>query len=343
MQSMSNLRDATSVQLTHKDQFIQFEFSVMDLIDPENNQYRYMLEGFDHAWVENGTRNSATYTSLPAGQYTLRVQGANSAGVWNREGLSIDVDVLPAPWRTWWAFTLYALVFLFMLWLFVRAYVSFALQHKARQLARQMVESEQHADDEMQEQLEIHDDLVKSVYRHSVSTLNLVSELISAKGEHLADETACELMQASVSRVGALAMLEDCLYYQGEVLLADLNKYTNMLVSRLLKHAIVGAENIVTTNEVMSRPFPVEQASPLAIVLFEVIENAMQYAFEDVSRVNYLHIALRLDQSGDSDSNFRLVVRDNGHRVFRPVSTRWWHLHPVFLSSRPWPESSVER
>ena len=312
IQSMSRLRDTNSVQLTHKDEFIQFEFSVMDLVDPENNQYRYRLEGFDQAWVENGNRNSATYTSLPAGRYTLRVQGANSAGVWNREGLSIEVEVLPSPWRTWRAYTFYALASLFVLWLFLRTHWSFALQRKSQQQARQMLEAEQHADDEMQEQLEIHDELVKSVYRHSVSTLGLVAELISTKGANLADETACEAMQSSVSRVDALAMLEECLYYQGEVLLADLNKYTNILVSRLLKHAYVGAENITTTNDVTSRPFPVAQASPLAIVLFEAIENAIQYAFEDTSRVNYLHITLGPDQADDPDANFRLVVRDNG-------------------------------
>lgn len=312
IQSMSILRNTESVQLTHKDRFIQFEFSVMDLVDPENNQYRYRLEGFDQAWVENGNRNSATYTSLPAGRYTLHVQGANSAGVWTRDGLSIEVEVLPAPWWTWWAFTLYALALLFITWLFLRTYWSFALQRVSRLQSRQMLEAEQHADDEMQEQLEIHDELVKSVYRHSVSTLGLVSELISTKGAHLADQTACEVMQASVGRVDALAMLEECLYYQGEVLLADLNKYTNILVSRLLKHAPVGAENITTTNDVTPRPFPVAQASPLAIVLFEAIENAIQYAFEDTSRVNYLHITLGPDQADDPDANFRLVVRDNG-------------------------------
>jgi two-component sensor histidine kinase len=307
--------DASSlskIQLTHKDQFIQFEFSVLDFIDPEKNQYRYMLEGFDHDWIDNGTRNSAKYTSLPAGEYTMRVQGANSAGVWNRDGLSIDVQVLPAPWLTWWAFALYALAFFLLLWLSLRASISFAVQRKFEQKVLEMDEAEERADDEMQEQMDIHDDLVKSVYRHSVSTLNLVGELLSAKGAHLDDESACEILQASVSRVDALALLEECLCYQNEVLLADLNKYTNILFSKLLKNAVVGAENITTINEVCSQPFPIEQASPLAIVLFELIENAIQHAFEDPSAANYLHVVLAPDQSDDTDANFRLVVRDNG-------------------------------
>ncbi len=74
-----------SLQLTHKDHFVTFEFSVLDFVSPEKNQFRYMLENFDPDWIENGTRNSATYTNLPSGDYVFRVQGANSAGIWNTE------------------------------------------------------------------------------------------------------------------------------------------------------------------------------------------------------------------------------------------------------------------
>jgi hypothetical protein len=185
--------------------------------------------------------------------------------------------------------------------------------------------------------LEIHDELVKSVYRHSVSTLGLVAELISTKGAYLADETACEVMQASVSRVDALAMLEECLYYQGEVLLADLNKYTNILVSRLLKHAPVGSENITTTNDVTPRPFPVAQASPLAIVFFEAIENAIQYAFEDTSRVNYLHITLgsispaircQLQAVAGQRTRYSTQYRPDVGTIIRLLISRPWHGNP---------------
>jgi two-component sensor histidine kinase len=164
----------------------------------------------------------------------------------------------------------------------------------------------------MQEQLEIHDDLVKSVYRHSVSTLNLVAELISTRGADAIDESAGEILQASVNRVDALVLLEECLYYQSELLLADLNKYTNILVSRLLKQSCLAEENIITINEVTAQPFPVEQASLLAVVLFELIENAIHYAFDETDGANYLHIVLQTDKSADSDTTFRLVVQDNG-------------------------------
>ena len=304
--------DLTKIQLTHKDYFIQFEFSVLDFLDPEKNQYRYKLEGFDRSWVDNGTRNTATYTSLPAGKYTLRVQGANSAGIWNRDGLSIEIEVLPAPWLTWWAFTLYALGAMFLVWLATRTFFSFVVERRANELALEMVEVAEQADDEMLEQLEIHDDLVKSVYRHSVATLGLVSELMTIRGSSLTDDNACEVVQASVSRVEALALLEECLYYQGEFLLADMNKFINLLIPNLLKKSFLGEEKITTINEVISQPFPIEQASPLAIILFELLENSIQHGFVEIDRPNYLHIVLAPDQADDVGGQFRLVVEDNG-------------------------------
>ena len=308
--------DATTlneIQLTYKDYFVQFEFSVLDFKDPERNQYRYILDGFDHDWIENGTRNTATYTSLPPGDYVLRVQGANSAGVWNREGLSLAVKVFPPPWRTWWAYTLYAIFLAFLLWLGKRAYDSYVIEKRAREMALVMIASEERADDEMQEQLEIHDDLVKSVYRHSVSTLNLVGDVLSIRGGQLIDENAREVIAQSIERVQALALLEECLFYQNEVLLADLNKYTNILVSNLLQKSATDEQHITTINEVSARPLPIEQASPLAIALYELLENAIVHAFDESSEANYIHVILATEAAGTQDAgHHRLTVQDDG-------------------------------
>lgn len=270
-----------------------------------------MLEGFDPDWIENGTRNSATYTSLPPGEYTFRVQGANSARIWNREGISIDIEVLPPPWLTWWAFTSYALLAIFLGWLGKRAYDSYVVERRAKQMAVVMFEAEERADDEMQEQLEIHDELVKSVYRHSVSTLSLVGEVIGIKGSWLSENDAREVTDGNIKRVEALALLEDCLYYQNELLLADLNKFADIIISRLLKDSPVLEETVTTINEVSSRALPFEQASPLAIAMYEMLENAIQHAFEGAGP-HYIHVILAREPSGQARSDYRLTVEDNG-------------------------------
>jgi signal transduction histidine kinase/CheY-like chemotaxis protein len=64
--------------------------------------FRYRLEGYDHDWVDAGSRRVAYYTKLPPGHYRFRVIGSNNDGVWNREGASVGFDLLPRYYQTWW-------------------------------------------------------------------------------------------------------------------------------------------------------------------------------------------------------------------------------------------------
>ena len=93
-------------------------FALLNYIKPEKNKYAYKLEGFDKDWnVVPAT--SATYTSLPAGDYTFWVKGANNDGVWSKPA-GLRITVLPPFWKTWWAYCLYALALGALLFLIAR-------------------------------------------------------------------------------------------------------------------------------------------------------------------------------------------------------------------------------
>lgn len=102
--------ETTQVRLSHHQNNIAFEYAALDFTEPQNNQYRFILEGFDEYWIEAGTERQASYTNLPPGNYTFRVQGANNDGIWNEEGTSIDITITHPPWNTWWAYLLYFLL-----------------------------------------------------------------------------------------------------------------------------------------------------------------------------------------------------------------------------------------
>jgi signal transduction histidine kinase len=90
--------------------FFEFEFAALSYVQPEKNQYAYMLEGFDENWRYIETRRFGRYTNLPGGTYTLRIKGSNNDGVWNEEGVSVTITVVPPFWETWWFRGIAALV-----------------------------------------------------------------------------------------------------------------------------------------------------------------------------------------------------------------------------------------
>ena len=93
----------TEISFSWPNNFFEFEFAALSYSQPEKNQYAYMLEGFrDETWNYIGTRRFGRYTNLPGGNYTLRLKGSNSDGVWNEEGASLSVRIVPPFWETWW-------------------------------------------------------------------------------------------------------------------------------------------------------------------------------------------------------------------------------------------------
>jgi ligand-binding sensor domain-containing protein/signal transduction histidine kinase len=100
--------DRSEITLTHSDRVFSLDLAVLDYRDPDKNRYAYMLEGLDPDWIyAEGAQRRVTYTTLPAGNYQFLYRGADSSGRWDETTQAIQLTVLPAPWLTWWAYTLY--------------------------------------------------------------------------------------------------------------------------------------------------------------------------------------------------------------------------------------------
>jgi signal transduction histidine kinase/DNA-binding response OmpR family regulator/ligand-binding sensor domain-containing protein len=104
------LNQSSKITLNHQQSVFSIEFAALNYLNSSNNQYQYKLEGFDEDWVQSGTKRSVTYTNLPEGDYTLLVKGSNNEGIWNEDPIELQIEILPPPWRTWWAFFAYALL-----------------------------------------------------------------------------------------------------------------------------------------------------------------------------------------------------------------------------------------
>jgi signal transduction histidine kinase/ligand-binding sensor domain-containing protein len=94
---------AREITLTREDFIFSIEFAALDFTSPSKNKYAYKLIGFNEQWTYvNADKKFATYTNLDPGEYTFKVIACNNDGIWNNEGASIKIIVLPPWWLTWW-------------------------------------------------------------------------------------------------------------------------------------------------------------------------------------------------------------------------------------------------
>jgi ligand-binding sensor domain-containing protein/signal transduction histidine kinase len=106
-----------SLTLSYRDNVFSFEFAALSYANSQKNRYRYKLENFEPDWNEVGNKQRlATYTNLDPGKYVFRVQGSNSDGIWNEEGVSLPILITPPWWRTNWFRAICVAAVLGLLW-----------------------------------------------------------------------------------------------------------------------------------------------------------------------------------------------------------------------------------
>lgn len=114
-------RFTDEIVLDYKRNNFNIEFSALEYANPERNQYAYKLDGFDAGWqYTNASKRFAYYNNLKSGTYTFHVKSSNSNGIWDENVQTVKVVILPPPWKTWWAYTLYILVLLGITWYIFR-------------------------------------------------------------------------------------------------------------------------------------------------------------------------------------------------------------------------------
>ncbi len=171
-----SILETKQIELGYDSYVMTFEFVALDYTVPEKNQYRYMLEGYDKDWIPAGNRRFATYTDIGAGEYEFKVKGSNNDGIWNEEGASIKIKILPPFWANLWFITLFIIV--------ITGLVIYLITARVKQLlAVERLRTKLAAD--------LHDNIGSSL-----TEISILSEVISHK---LKDED--ESIQKNLKRI----------------------------------------------------------------------------------------------------------------------------------------------
>ncbi len=105
--------------IDYKDRNLRFEFAAPFFEDESATQYQCLLEGYNEDWTAWNKETKKDYTNLDAGVYTFRVRAKNVYEHVSEEA-AFQFKVLPPWYKTWWAFLIYGLGFLLLMFLAVK-------------------------------------------------------------------------------------------------------------------------------------------------------------------------------------------------------------------------------
>ncbi len=141
------LDPAAPVQLQRDDVNLHVQARALSFSNPSANRYRVQLAGFDSEWIE-ADRGERVWSKLPAGEYRLRIDASNAAGMHAELARPLAIRVARAPWATPIAYAAYLVALVVGAMLALRAYRqrvrrrhAIALGEERRRAAEQVVEA----------------------------------------------------------------------------------------------------------------------------------------------------------------------------------------------------------
>lgn len=120
-----------TLRLNYDQNFFALSFGAIDYINSMDYTYYYKLNELSGHWMDNGSSNMAAFTNISPGRYTLSVQYRNNITGKMSEVYTLPIEVRPPWYLTTWAYIIYSLLLLLVLYVSVRLTMKWYQMKKA--------------------------------------------------------------------------------------------------------------------------------------------------------------------------------------------------------------------
>lgn len=114
-----------SVELLPNEEFVTFDFVVLDFSSNIPLKYQYFLKGFTDNWINIENNRSISFSNLNPGSYQLQIREEGRS----ESGIMLDIIVRPYLWETLW----FKILFIVLLGLAVYGFMTFRI-HRINQI-----------------------------------------------------------------------------------------------------------------------------------------------------------------------------------------------------------------
>lgn len=155
--------------------------------------------------------------------------------------------------------------------------------------------------------LEQKDVLLREVNHRVKNSLQLVSSLLGLQARADMPEAIRRHLVEARDRVGMVARVHERLYQTGRFRSVDLGQFVTELCTEIARSAGLGGPTAKVVVDTEPLEVPTDRAIPLALVLNELLTNALKYAYPGETK-GVIRVALVTAEPG----HLRLTVEDEG-------------------------------
>lgn len=91
---------SSALRLQHSENSLTINFSAINYVDPEDNQFAYKIEEIDTGWLEIKEKNAISFHNLPEGEYHFKLKLFSANSRWEPVYRELIFITRPPFWRT---------------------------------------------------------------------------------------------------------------------------------------------------------------------------------------------------------------------------------------------------
>ncbi|MFZ4261000.1 response regulator [Sphingobacterium sp. HJSM2_6] len=295
--------------LRHNENFFNISFAALDFINNSNCEYMYILEGFNKSWVNLGTDNSAVFTNVPPGKYTLRIRSTNGDKVWVDNDFYQKIIIDVPWWGSWKAFILYVLL------ISGSAYVIYRIVNKRLKFRKTLFMERL----EKKKQQQIHDARLQfftNIAHEFITPLTLIygpverllklNKLDENSVKYLkVIKSNSERMQKLINELMEFRKI-DTVHKELNLVIVDLEELTLYIVDNFKEYAEEMSISFNCTVDSSLREW-VTDRNHFEKIIFNLISNAFKYT--------NMHGSIDLIYAKDPQGNLEIKIRNTGNGI----------------------------
>jgi len=160
--------------------------------------------------------------------------------------------------------------------------------------------------EKIQASLREKEELMREIHHRVKNNLQIISSLLHMQATQIKDKKVADSLSDSRSRIQTMSLIHAHLYQSENLEQVEMGTTIRKLVNFLLQiYAKDGKNitNVVTTEDVV---LPISQAIPCALIINELVSNALKHAFKGMTKGS-IEISMR-----ELDERVELIVKDMG-------------------------------
>ncbi len=115
----SKITDTTHIRLKAKENEFSINITPLNFVAPKRNKIRYKLVPYQKNWIVSSYPDfRATYSNLPAGNYTFNIQASNKDTIWSSKNSKLEIHIEQYWYKTNFAVFIYFICFLGLIYLY---------------------------------------------------------------------------------------------------------------------------------------------------------------------------------------------------------------------------------